>query len=192
MKSQYVARAIKVVALAAFASIGLAGAGVARECKTDAIVAEGEPALSRNLGAYQNSLFAWRRAVAEKVGPEFNSWRYADARTVDCNEVKTPNGQRWVCKRSAKPCKDTLSTVISGEKLEKFECKNDPISAYGRREVKEAEAMEQAKWAWRLAARKKYDASWGQWDTATGADLDCRKVGSKVQCVGVATPCKAK
>ncbi|WP_020084305.1 hypothetical protein [Hyphomicrobium zavarzinii] len=192
MKSQGVVRVLKLAAVGLVAAVSFASASVARECKTEPIVAEGEPALSKNLGAYQNSLFAWRRAVAEKVGPEFNSWRYADARSVDCNEVKTPKGQRWVCKRKAIPCKDTLSTVLSGEKLEKFTCKGEAVSSYGRREKTEAEAINQAKWAWRLDVRKKYDESWAKWDVAKDADHDCRKIGTKYQCIGVATPCKEK
>lgn len=192
MTSQYFARVLKVAALGLVAAVSFASASFARDCKSEPVVVEGEPALSRDLGAYQNSLFAWRRAVAEKVGPEFNSWRYADSRTVDCNQIDTPNGKRWVCKRSALPCKDTLSTVLSGEKLEKFNCKSDAVSSYGRREKTETEAVEQAKWAWRIDVRKAYDASWAKWDNATGADHDCRKVGDKFQCVGVATPCKEK
>lgn len=171
---------------------GFAEEGLARECRSEAVVAEGAPALSRNLGAYQNSLFAWRKAVAEKHGGEFNSWRYAEKRTVDCTEVKTDKGQRWVCKRSGVPCKDTLSTVLAGEKLEKFQCKDEPVSAYGRREASEQAAIDQAKWAWRLDVRKRFDASWAKWDNAASADHDCRKVGAKWQCVGVATPCKEK
>ena len=192
MTSQYGARVFKIVGLGFLVAVSFAGASLARECKSEAVVAEGEPAMSRDLGAYQNSLFAWRRAVAEKVGAEFNSWRYADARNVDCNEVETPKGKRWVCKRTALPCKDTLSTVLSGEKLEKFTCKNDAISSYGRRESTEAEAIDQAKWAWRIDVRGKFDESWAAWDNATGADHDCRKIGDKFQCVGVGTPCKAK
>ncbi len=192
MRSERVAGLLKALGIGLVMSLGFAGAGIARECKSEPITAEGEPALSKNLGAYQNSLFAWRRAVADKVGSEFNSWRYADARTVDCNEVSTPKGQRWVCKRKAIPCKDTLSTVIKGEKLEKFVCKDDPVSAYGRREKTENEAIEQSKWAWRIDVRKKFDASWSTWDSAKGPDHDCRKVGAKYQCISVATPCKDK
>lgn len=192
MTSFDVARLCKAAGLGILLAAGLAGQGLARECKSEPVVAEGEPALSRNLGAYQNSLFAWRRAVAEKLGSEFNSWRYAEARTVDCTEVSTPKGQRWVCKRSAVPCKDTLSTVAAGERLEKLLCKDEPVSSYGRREASEKEAIEQAKWAWRLDVRKQYDASWAAWDNATGADHDCRKVAGKFQCVGVATPCKPR
>lgn len=192
MKSLDVARLVKAVAVGLVLSAGIAGAASARECKSEPITAEGAPALSKNLGAYQNSLFAWRKAVADKVGGEFNSWRYADARTVDCNEVKTDKGKRWVCKRKAIPCKDTLSTVLSGEKLSKSVCKDASVSAYGRREAKEAEAIEQAKWAWRLDVRKKYDESWAKWDNAKGSDFDCRKIGSKFQCIGDATPCKPK
>jgi hypothetical protein len=192
MKFLDVARAFKAVAVGLVMAAGFTNAALARECKSEPVVAEGAPALSKNLGAYQNSLFAWRKAVADKVGSEFNSWRYADARTVDCNEVKTDKGPRWVCTRKALPCKDTLSTVISGEKLSKFACKDAGISSYGRREATEAEAIEQAKWAWRIDARKSYGESWAKWDNASDADHDCRKIGSKYQCIGVATPCKPK
>lgn len=192
MNSQRVTRMLCALGLAFLTSLTFADASMARECKSDPIVAEGEPALSRDLGAYQNSLFAWRRAVADKVGSEFNSWRYADARAVDCKQVSTPKGERWVCKRTAIPCKDTLSTVLSGEKLAKYTCKNDPMSSYGRREATEAQAIEQAKWAWRIDVRKKYDETWAKWDSATGTDHDCRKLGAKYQCVSVGTPCKGK
>lgn len=193
MTAHFAVHALKALGLAALVSASFAASSFARECKSETIVAEGEPALSRNLGAYQNSLFAWRKVVAQKVGPEFNSWRYAEKRNVDCKEIKTDKGQqRWVCTRSAQPCKDTLSTVLSGEKLDKFLCKDKAISAYGRRESNEAEAIEQSKWAWRLAARKAYDASWAHWDNAKDADHDCRKVGGKHQCVSVGTPCKEK
>jgi hypothetical protein len=192
MTSHHVARACRVAGLGILAAACLTSAALARECKTEAITAEGEPALSRDLGAYQNSLFAWRRVVAEKLGHEYNSWRYADGRAVDCNQVDTAKGKRWVCTRTALPCKDTLSTVLAGDKLEKFACKSEPVSAYGRREKTEAEAIEQAKWAWRIDVRKRYDASWAVWDHASGADSDCRKVGDRFQCVGVGTPCKEK
>ncbi|WP_333793825.1 hypothetical protein [Hyphomicrobium sp.] len=192
MISQMMVRAMGRTALALLAAVSLSTLGQARECRTEPIVAEGQPAMSRDLGAYQSSLFAWRRVVAEKLGPEFNSWRYADARSVDCKQIGTEKGTRWVCKRSALPCKDTLSTVLKGEKLEKFACQSEPVSAYGRREKTEAEALEQAKWAWRIDVRKKFDASWAMWDNATGADSDCRKISGKFQCVGVATPCKEK
>ena len=59
----------------------------------------------RDLGAYPNSLMAWRSAVKEKFGGEYNSWRYAKDPDVNCTEK---DGQ-WVCVRTAKPCKDLLS-----------------------------------------------------------------------------------
>ncbi|MCC7251447.1 hypothetical protein [Hyphomicrobium sp.] len=188
MTFQYAARVLRIAGLGVLMAAAFASAGVARECKSEAVVAQGHPATLRDLGAYPNSLFAWRKAVAEKYGPEFNSWRYAEKRSVDCKE----KDGSWICKREALPCKDTLSTVIAGEKLEKFTCKNDPVSSYGRREAKESAAVDQAKWAWRIDVGKKYDASWAKWDNATGADFDCRKVGDKFQCVGVGTPCKEK
>ena len=192
MTSQCAGRLLKIAGLGLVMSFALASAGLARECKSEPVVAEGHPALSRDLGAYPNSLFAWRKAVADKVGAEFNSWRYADARSVDCSQIDTKDGKRWVCKRKALPCKDTLSTVLSGEKLQKFECKSDSVSSYGRREKTEAEAIEQSKWAWRLDVRKQYGEAWAKWDNATAADHDCRKIGDKFQCIGVGTPCKDK
>lgn len=192
MTFQCAARLLKVFGLGFLVAVAFATASHARECKSEAVIAEGSPAVSRDLGAYPNSLFAWRKAVAKKVGGEFNSWRYADARSVDCNQIDTKNGKRWVCKRKALPCKDTLSTVLSGEKLQKFECKTEAVSSYGRREKTEAEAVEQSKWAWRLDVRKRYGEAWAKWESATGADHDCRKIADKFQCIGVGTPCKDK
>jgi len=71
------------------------------DCK-NAVVAEGKPALLRDLGAYPNSLFAWRSAVKDKYGSEYNSWRYAKDAKVDCTQN---NDKQWVCKRNARPCK---------------------------------------------------------------------------------------
>jgi hypothetical protein len=192
MMSLSAARLLKVAGLGLLATASLATASLARECKSEAVVAEGHPAVSRDLGAYPNSLLAWRKAVAEKVGAEFNSWRYADARSVDCNQIDTKNGKRWVCKRKALPCKDTLSTVLSGEKLQKFECKSDSVSSYGRREKTETEAIEQSKWAWRIDVRKTYGDTWAKWENAAAADHDCRKIGDRFQCIGVGTPCRDK
>ena len=55
MTSQYVARVLRVAGLGFLAATFFASASLARECKSDAVAAEGEPALSRDLGAYQNS-----------------------------------------------------------------------------------------------------------------------------------------
>ena len=73
------------------------------DCK-DTVKAEGKPASLRDLGAYPNSLLAWRSAVKDKYGGEYNSWRYAKDAKVDCTE----KAGQWVCVRTAKPCKDLL------------------------------------------------------------------------------------
>jgi hypothetical protein len=74
------------------------------------VKAEGTPASLRDLGAYPNSLMAWRSAVKEKYGSEYNSWRYAKDRDVKCDE----KDGKWVCKRAAKPCKDVLHRMLDG------------------------------------------------------------------------------
>ncbi|MGD9785216.1 MAG: peptidoglycan-binding protein [Hyphomicrobiaceae bacterium] len=96
---------------AAVASLILAVAAIAapasaKECKNDVVVAEGEPFISKNLGAYPSSLFAWRKAAESKAGPGFQSWRVAEDRKIDCQQVTVEGGKkRWVCTRSARPCK---------------------------------------------------------------------------------------
>ncbi len=105
-------RFIQVSALAfAFAVISFAQAlttadtAFAKECKQEAITAEGEPFISRSLGAYPSSLLAWRKAVREKVGAEYQAWRRGEERTVQCEQIKLDNGKkRWVCIRKARPC----------------------------------------------------------------------------------------
>ncbi len=89
----------------------------AKECKSDVVIAEGEPFLSRSLGAYQSSLFAWRKAAEAKAGPGFQSWRVAEDRKIDCEQIKVDgNKKRWVCTRSARPCKNALAGPIGGDK----------------------------------------------------------------------------
>ena len=61
-------------AAAAFFMAAVPGAMAEDDCK-DAVVAEGKPASLRDLGAYPNSLLAWRSAVKDKYGSEYNSWR---------------------------------------------------------------------------------------------------------------------
>lgn len=100
-------------------SITSADVAFAKDCKADIITAEGEPFISRSLGAYPSSLLAWRKAVREKVGDEFQAWRRAEDRAVQCEQVKLENGKkRWVCIRKARPCAG--GNVATGGQEEKF------------------------------------------------------------------------
>lgn len=97
--------------------VTVAGTASARDCKSEVVIAEGEPFLSRSLGAYPSSLFAWRKAAEAKAGPGFQSWRVAEDRKIDCEQVTIEgNKKRWVCTRSARPCKNELAGAIGGSK----------------------------------------------------------------------------
>lgn len=105
---------LAAVALAmSFASISAVSAN---ECKNEVVIAEGEPYLSRSLGAYQSSLFAWRKAAEAKAGPGFQSWRVAADRKIDCEQVEVEGKKRWICTRTARPCKNALAGAIGGDK----------------------------------------------------------------------------
>ena len=173
------------IAAAAFA----AGTASARECKTESVTAEGDVATLRDLGAYPNSLFAWRSAVKEKFGGEWNSWRYAEKATVDCKEITSGTKKGWKCTRTAIPCQDTLSTVVDAAQAKKT-CKPEPLAATGSKKKTEKDAIEESKSAWRIDAKKKYGADWAKLDNASGADQDCRPVSKQFQCITVATACK--
>lgn len=178
-------RVLSVVWMAALALVTFAASAQARDCKTDAIEAVGEPA-STQIVAYPSSLFAWRRAVRDAHGAEWNSWRYAQDRDIDCQRTDG----KWQCTRKARPCQDTLSSLADGEKItKKKECKSDPLSSYGRRESSEDDATEQAIWGWRIDARRKFGRDWAKWDNASDTDVDCRKRGSKYQCIAVGVAC---
>lgn len=171
----------------ALAVAGASGAA-ARECKSEAVTATGA-ASATQLVAYPSSLLEWRNAVKAKYGAEFNSWRYADKRDIKCDKNKDG---KWVCTRTALPCKDVLSTVVEGEAGQpKKECKSESLTSYGTRKATEDAATEEAKSGWRIDAQKKYSKEWAKWDNASEADIDCRKVGSKQQCIAVAVPCKS-
>ena len=165
---------------------GLSSAMADDDCK-EAVFAEGKPAKLRDLGAYPNSLFAWRSAVKDKYGSEYNSWRYAKDRDVKCDEH---NGE-WVCKRKAKPCKDVLHKVIDSAKAAaKKDCKAESLNSYGSAKKKEKAAMDEAISGWQIDVRKKYGNEWADWEKASGTDIDCHKVGDGQQCIADGTPCK--
>jgi hypothetical protein len=178
-----------VTSVAIAGALAMAGTAQARECKSEAITAEGPVAKLRDLGAYPASLFAWRKAVAEKLGAEWNSWRYAQNAKVDCQPITSGDQKGWKCTRTANPCQDTLASV-AGKVQGKKECKAEPLQSTGARKKTEEAAAEESKTAWRIDTKKKYGADWAKLDNSENPDLDCRKVGSGHQCITLATPCK--
>lgn len=188
-------RILVAVAAAAIGCSVMGAGAMARECKSETVTAEGAVAKLRDLGAYPNSLFAWRKAVKEKFGAEWNSWRYAQDAKVDCQQITSGSQTGWKCTRTAKPCQDTLSTVVGNaeDAIKRKDCQADTLSSYGSRESTQDAASSEAQSGWEIDTRKKYGAEWAKWDNATGNDIDCRTVsGGKYQCIAVATPCKPK
>jgi hypothetical protein len=182
-------RSLILTCMAVAGALATTGAAVARECKSEAVTAEGPVAKLRDIGAYPASLFAWRKAVAEKLGPQWNSWRYAQNTKVDCQLITSGSQKGWKCTRTANPCQDTVAAVA--EKVQgKKECKAEPLSSTGARKKTEEEAIEESKTSWRIDAKKKYGADWAKLDNSENPDQDCRKIGSRFQCITVATACK--
>ncbi|MFN3868432.1 MAG: peptidoglycan-binding domain-containing protein [Hyphomicrobiaceae bacterium] len=99
------------LALAAAVVAITAGAAHAKDCAKDVVIAEGEPFASRSLGAYPSSLFAWRKAAEAKAGSGFQSWTLAEDKKVDCQQLKADSKKRWVCVRTARPCKGLIGTA---------------------------------------------------------------------------------
>lgn len=92
-------------------------AAMAQDCKPE-VVASSEPSVSRTLGAFPGSLFAWKRAAADKAGPAYDTWLKASDRRIDCKQA----AGKWVCTRSAKPCATKVES-----KLAKFDPKGKDI-----------------------------------------------------------------
>jgi hypothetical protein len=134
--------------------------------------------------AYPNSLLAWRSAVKDKYGSEYNSWRYAKDRDVVCDE----KGGQWVCKRKAKPCKDVLHRVIdSATAAAKANCKDDSLSSYGAKKKAEKAAMTEATTGWEIDARKS-TAGMGEGDNAASTTSTVTRWAAGISYRG-RTPC---
>ncbi len=115
-------RLLSVLAAALAMIVTSIGAASAKECKDEVVIAEGEPFISRSLGAYPSSLFAWRKAAEAKAGPGYQSWRVAEDRKIDCEQVTLENGKkRWVCTRSARPCQNALAGAVGGGEKPTFD-----------------------------------------------------------------------
>ncbi|MBL8565856.1 MAG: peptidoglycan-binding protein [Hyphomicrobiaceae bacterium] len=102
---------IQFAATAALAVISVTNVAAAKECKTDVVTASGEPFAARSIGAYPSSLFAWRKAAEAKAGSGYQSWTVAEDKRVDCEQVDVSGKKRWVCTRSARPCKGLIGTA---------------------------------------------------------------------------------
>jgi Putative peptidoglycan binding domain len=90
-------------------------AAMAKECVKTKVTAASEPSISRAIGAYPQSLLAWRKAAAESADPGYNNWSSAEDRKIDCNQTTVVNGRKlWVCKRTARPCKGFGPEVAPG------------------------------------------------------------------------------
>jgi hypothetical protein len=175
---------------AAFSVLAALPAAAADDCK-DAVKAEGKPATLRDLGAYPNSLLAWRAAVKDKYGGQYNSWRYSKDSKVDCTE----KGGQWTCVRTAKPCLDLLSRTVGGAKeavkeVIKRDCKGEPLQSYGAAKKDKKDALAEAETGWELDARKKHGKEYAVWKSASDTDIDCHDVKGGIQCIAVGTACK--
>lgn len=91
----------------------------AKDCQKDVVTAEGEPFISRSLGAYPSSLFAWRKAAETKFGKGFQSWSVAEDKKVDCEQVSVEGKKRWVCTRTARPCKGLIGSAEAKPKFDR-------------------------------------------------------------------------
>jgi hypothetical protein len=171
---------------AAFSVLIAAPAAAADDCKTK-VVAEGKPATFRDAGAWPNALLAWRSAVKEKFGGEYNSWRYAKDKEDTC---KQKDGQ-WICRRAAVPCKDVLHKLLDGAaKAVKKDCQKEDLSSYGAKKKDEKAASKEAISGWEIDTRKKYGKEWAVWDNANETDIDCHKVTGGIQCIAAGQACK--
>ncbi len=177
---------------AAFSVLAALPAAAADDCK-ETVKAEGKPASLRDLGAYPNSLLAWRSAVKEKFGGEYNSWRYAKDAKVDCTE----KAGQWVCVRTAKPCKDLLSRALGGatEAVKDVgrDCKTEftPAPTAPRRRTRRS-AQSEARRAGKSTRARSTARSGRVWENATETDIDCHDVSGGIQCIAVGTACKPK
>jgi hypothetical protein len=77
-------RALTLACMTVLCATVAVTAASARECKKEAVIAEGSIKSLRDLEAYPSSLFAWRAAVKEKFGGEWNSWRGTHEECVFC------------------------------------------------------------------------------------------------------------
>ena len=99
---------LAAVALVASMSWTAPANAAEKVCKKT-VVASGKASLTKVPGAYLSSLFAWRKAVRDRYGADFQPWRRAEGKNIDCYQG-TKNGKSgWICTRSAQPCSGVLA-----------------------------------------------------------------------------------
>ena len=106
-------------AIAAGMIFAAATPATAKQCTRDLITAASKPSLTKNLGAYPGSLFAWRKAASDQVGSQWRAWRNAEDRRSDCEQLSGEGTKRWVCTRTARAC--------NGGGSEKVDNVTDPV-----------------------------------------------------------------
>jgi Putative peptidoglycan binding domain len=115
MKTRNVTTRFAATFSALIAASALSSAAMAKECVKTKVTAASEPSISRTVGAFPQSLLAWRKAAAESADAGYNNWSSAEDRKIDCNQTTVVNGRKlWVCKRSARPCKGFGPEVAAG------------------------------------------------------------------------------
>ena len=156
------------------------------------VKAEGKPASLRDLGAYPNSLLAWRSAVKEKFGGEYNSWRYAKDAKVDCTEKAgqwVVRAHRQAVQGSAQPRAGRREGSRQGRREAGLQG-GVRSSSYGAAKKDKKAALSEAETGWELDARKKHGKEYAVWKNATETDIDCHDVKGGIQCIAVGTACK--
>ena len=109
------------VATAALIIMMPVAASAQADCKPE-LKQAGEPSVSRSLGAFPSSLFAWKKAAAAQYGTTYDAWSRSTDRRIDCKQ-ETTGKKLWVCTRSAKPCGPGGPTTTSCSTKQRF---NDP------------------------------------------------------------------
>ena len=157
-----------------FSSDRRAGRWRRDDCK-DNVTAEGKPASLRDLGAYPNSLLAWRSAVKDKYGSEYNSWRYAKDADVACIREGRAVGLH-AQGQAVQGCPASRARQRGARRVKK-DCKKDDLQLL-RRQEERRQSGDQARRStgWEIDARKKYGKEWAVWDNASETDIDCHKV----------------
>lgn len=96
---------VSIACTAMALSVALSAPAVAKECKTETVTEEGSASVTRSLGAYPSSLWAWRSKVKGSVGDGWHDWRRAENRKIECEQRNLSEGKRWICTRTARPCR---------------------------------------------------------------------------------------
>ncbi len=118
------------------------------------VTEEGGYSVSRTYADKVKSLFAWRKATSEKHGTNFQNWRTAADRKIECDQRWiTGVGRRWVCTRSARPC--AAGNAAIGNPAGPV----DPVEIYGRATLRRGSSGEYVKNLQRTLQDLNYDVT---------------------------------